>query len=191
MDWNLLVATASLSFAPITVWLARKQIQLEKIKATSYSIHISLQKAEHLSLFVEHNGISTLHHFSVWLKSGEKHQLQHECPTFEPGVVLETPNLHHYPDEVLVTWFVARRSGKGLQAQAIRVRYQLHQKNRVEEWKYYWWTSIRLAIRKRLSKRWSQKLEETPTKVPTGYWKTRRLDINRPGDRPGWPNQRE
>nr|WLJ25561.1 MAG: hypothetical protein [Actinobacteria phage HS02] len=191
MDWNLVVATASLGFAPVTVWLAKKQVNLEKVKETSYSINIELRQAEQLDLLVKHNGISTLHRFSVWIKNGEKHQLLHESPKFKSGDLLETRSLSHYPDEVLVTWFVPRRSGKGLQAQAIRVRYRLNQKNRVEEWKYYWWTPLRLGIRRRLSRWWSQKLEETPTKVPIGYWKARRSYSDRPGDRPGWPNQQQ
>lgn len=189
MDWNLLVATASLGFAPITVWLARKQIKLERIKGTSYSININLRQSEHLDLRVKHNGISTLHRFSVWMKNGEKYQLLHECPKFEAGDLLETRSLSRYPDEVLVTWFVPRHSGKGLQARALRVRYHQHQQNQADEWRYYWWTPARLAVRKRLGKRWSQKLQETPTKAPLGYWKARRLDVARPGDRPGWPNQ--
>lgn len=191
MDWNLLVATASLSFAPVTVWLAKKQIKLEKVKATSYSINIELRQSEQLDLLVKHNGISTLHRFSVWIRNGEKHQLLHESPKFESGDLLETLNLSRSPDEVLVTWFVPRRSGKGLQAQALRVRYRLKQRNRVEEWKYYWWTPLRLGIRRRLSKRWSKKLEEIPTKAPIGYWKPRRPYVDRPGDRPEWPNQQQ
>lgn len=191
MDWNLFVATASLSFAPVTVWLAKKQVNLEKVKETSYSINIELRQSEQLDLLVKHNGISPLHHFSVWIKNGDKHQLLHESSKFESGDLLETPNLSHYPDEVLVTWFVPRRSGKGLQAQAIRVRYGLNQRNRVEEWKYYWWTPLRLGIRRRLSRSWSQKPEETSTKVPIGYWKSRRPYVERNGDRPGWPTQRQ
>ncbi|ERS41859.1 hypothetical protein HMPREF1287_01182 [Corynebacterium sp. KPL1986] len=189
MDWNLFVASLSLGFAPITVWLARKQIKLEKVKETSYSISIELRQSEQLDLLVKHNGISPLHRFSVWVKNGEKHQLLHESPKFESGDALEAPGLEQYPDEVLVTWFVPRRSGKGLQSQALRVRYHSGQHNRVEEWKYYWWTPLRLSLRTRL-RRWSYlKLEETPTKAPLGYWKARPHGVDRPGGRPGWPNQ--
>lgn len=191
MDWNLFVAIASLSFAPVTVWLARKQIKLEKVKETSYSINIELRQSERLDLLVKHNGISPLHRFSVWIKNGEKHQLLHESPKFESGDLLETLNLSRSPDEVLVTWFVPRRSGKGLQAQALRVRYRLKQRNRVEEWKYYWWTPLRLALRKRLGKSRLSSLEETPTRFPLGRWKSRRPYVERNGDRPGWPNKQK
>ena len=187
MDWNLFVASLSLGFAPITVWLARKQIKLEKVKETSYSININLRQAEQLDLLVKHNGISPLHRFSVWVKNDEKHQLLHECPVFAPGDSLETKSLPQYPDEILVAWFSPRRSGHGLQSHAIRIQYLQGQQKQIDEWKYYWWTPLRLWIRKRLGKSQLNSLEENPTKFPIGRWKPRRRDIQRPNDRPGWP----
>ena len=190
MDWNLVVATASLSFAPITVWLTKKQLQQSRLKDSAYSLRIRLKQAEHLSLHVIHTGINPLHRVEVWATFGEKQTLLREALKFEPGDELTAPGLSRRPDAVSVFWFAPHPKEPGIRAQAVRVLYQDGHENQAEYWKYYWWSHIRLDFRSHLNRRWSLKLEEKKTHFPMGRWSRLPRRVDRPGDRPGWPNQR-
>ncbi|TQE43606.1 hypothetical protein EJK80_06250 [Corynebacterium phoceense] len=186
MDWNLVISSASLGFAPITVWLARQQLKTERIKETAYSINVNITQAEHQSLSITHTGITPLHQVEVWATiHGTQRQL-HEVPKFEPGDKRITEPIAGHIDEVFVAWFVPNPQGKGLRAEAVRVQYPAHTSKKVDYWQYYWWSHIRLVIRSHLGKKWSS-LSETQTRFPLGRWKPHRHMISRPGDRPGWP----
>lgn len=189
MDWNLVVATASLSFAPITVWLTKKQLQQSRLKDSAYALQIRFDKAEDLSLHVAHTGITPLHRVEVWATFGEKQTLLREALKFELGDELTVPSLSRRPDAVSVFWFAPHPKEPGIRAQAVRVLCQDGQANQAEYWKYYWWSHIRSGFRSHLNRWWSLKLEEKKTRFPMGRWSRLPLRADRPGDRPGWPNR--
>lgn len=191
MDWNLLVAIASLSFAPVTVWLAKKQLQQSQLKDSAYALQIRVDEAEDFSLHVVHTGITPLHRVTVWATFDEKQIPLREALKFELGDELTVSNLSRRPDAVSVFWFAPHPKEPGIRAQAFRVHYQDGKENQAEYWKYYWWSYIRSALRSRLNRSWSLKLEEKKTHFPMGRWSRLPLRVDRPGDKPGWPNQQQ
>ncbi|WP_211440092.1 hypothetical protein [Corynebacterium glutamicum] len=171
----------------MTVWIARKQLRFEQGKESAYGININLTWAEQLSVNVSHTGITPLYRVEVWATANGVQRQLHTVPKFEPGAVLTTFFASATVSEVFVSWNAPHPTGAGLRTEAVRVRYPEGAEKRVEYWKYYLWTRIRLAIRYRLGKKWSNQLAQKQTRFPLGRWKPHQMKISRPGDLTGWP----
>ena len=187
MDWNLIVGLASLGFAPITVWLATKQLQQEQRLNSAYSIQIERVHGPFPELKITHKGITPLHQFEVWATVGGQWNRLHSTPRFEPGDLLVTRMNLSELEEVMVAWFDAVPCWPGLRAEALRVRYRAGAPNRVEVWRYGLLARFRLYSRKHLSESAQFRQSNRPTRVPLGRWARHKRLFSREGDRPGWP----
>nr|WP_286981401.1 hypothetical protein [Corynebacterium sp. UBA5992] len=186
MDWSLIIAAATLSTVPATIWLSREQLRHQRQYDQAQQVALMFQKVgtrvftregyagEEVAIGLRYNGFKKLHGLNVSIVDGNEHTQIGPSQSLEPGESLGPMYLEILSSDLAgvhlhVAWQTPhpRPQHGGLRYQALRLGLE----EELQEWR---WLPFETVLRR--------------LRLPVGYWhKVRKV----PGDDksfPGWPH---